>query len=143
MSTKTNVINIIMKKTQKLPCFGYNMLCKGSTHWIEDNICFLLGPLSNAFERSEIWVSFKGDCSLTLQVISILLDEEKDQQRQEKADNRTNLALSEGYSQLTCLSILKGIYKKSTQNSQVFCLQIYMYIENVLGIWQFLVNTFS
>ncbi|XP_065941134.1 cytoplasmic dynein 2 intermediate chain 1 isoform X7 [Magallana gigas] len=42
------------------------------------------------------------------QVISILLDEEKDQQRQEKADNRTNLALSEGYSQLTCLSILKG-----------------------------------
>lgn len=37
MSTKTNVINIIMKKTQKLPCFGYNMLCKGSTHWIEDN----------------------------------------------------------------------------------------------------------
>lgn len=55
MSTKTNAINIIMKKTQKLPCFGYNMLCKGSTHWIEDNICFLLGPLSNAFERSEIW----------------------------------------------------------------------------------------
>lgn len=42
------------------------------------------------------------------QVISILLDEEKDQQRHEKADNRTNLALSEGYSQLTCLSILKG-----------------------------------
>ncbi|XP_061183329.1 cytoplasmic dynein 2 intermediate chain 1-like [Saccostrea echinata] len=42
------------------------------------------------------------------QVISILLDEEKDQQRQEKAENRTNLSLSEGYSQLTCLSILKG-----------------------------------
>ncbi|XP_055997444.1 cytoplasmic dynein 2 intermediate chain 1-like isoform X4 [Ostrea edulis] len=42
------------------------------------------------------------------QVISILMDEEKDQQRNEKAENRTNLALSEGYSQLTCLSILKG-----------------------------------
>ncbi|XP_078332880.1 cytoplasmic dynein 2 intermediate chain 1-like isoform X6 [Crassostrea virginica] len=44
------------------------------------------------------------------QVISILLDEEKDHQRHEKAENRTNLALSEGYSQLTCLSILKGRY---------------------------------
>lgn len=38
-------------KTQKLPCFGYNMSCKGNTHWIEDNICFILGPLSNAYER--------------------------------------------------------------------------------------------
>lgn len=62
MSTKTNAINIIMKKTQKLPCFGYNMLC----NWIEDNICFLLGPLSNAYEGSKSRVSFKRDCSWTL-----------------------------------------------------------------------------